>query len=119
MYQVVNKRNGNVVAGHVAKASTLWERTKGLLGRSSLEPDHGLWIDPCKSIHTFFMQFPIDVVFISHTGEIVGLYQSLLPFTASAVFWSATSVIELPVGTIQSSQCEIGHILEMKELQVG
>ncbi len=61
----------------ITVASTFVDRGRGLLGRSSLDPDQGLLIVPCPSIHTLFMRFPIDVVFFDASGLITNLVVSL------------------------------------------
>lgn len=58
-------------------ASTFADRGRGLLGRTSLHPDQGLLIVPCSSIHTMFMRFPIDAVFLDSSGLIRSLAVSL------------------------------------------
>lgn len=115
MIRIVHQGNNNVIASKVIKAASLWSRTKGLLGEKSLEPGSAMWIVPCKSIHTFFMQFPIDAIFISRSGKIVGLCKNLAPFRLSSIYWDASSVIELRAGTIETSDCKLGDIVEIKE----
>jgi uncharacterized membrane protein (UPF0127 family) len=116
MLQLINKTSGGIVASNVTKASSLWARTKGLLGTDSFAAGQAMWIVPCKSIHTFFMNYSIDVVFIAESGEVVGVYQDLPPFRASNVFWKAHSVIELPAGTLATIPCSIGDVLEVSEI---
>lgn len=57
----------------ITVAATFADRSRGLLGRASLEPDHGLLIVPCSSIHTMFMRFPIDAVFVDKSGLITSV----------------------------------------------
>ena len=52
------------MASRVVRAETAGTRAKGLLGRAGMDPGEALWIVPCSSIHTFFMRFPIDVLFL-------------------------------------------------------
>lgn len=116
MYEVLNESTGEVVARKVKKATTLLERTKGLIGSAALSPDQGLWIMPCKSIHTFFMRFSIDAVFIGPSGAVVGIERELKPCRISAVYWSAASVLELPAGVISKTHTSIGHQLRFREI---
>jgi uncharacterized membrane protein (UPF0127 family) len=60
-----NLRNGKELSDNVTVADSLFKRMKGLLGRSGMSAGEALWIKPCMSVHTFFMRFPIDVVFLS------------------------------------------------------
>jgi uncharacterized membrane protein (UPF0127 family) len=73
---------------------------RGLLGRAPLLPDQALLITSCSSIHTFFMQYPIDLAFINNKWQIKKLIPALKPFRMAWV--SGTSmVVEMPVGTIE------------------
>jgi uncharacterized membrane protein (UPF0127 family) len=77
-----------------AVATNFVERAVGLLGRSSLDPNSGLIIEPCKQVHTFFMRFPIDVVFLSKENEVLGV-ESLKPWRISKIYLKATRVVEI------------------------
>lgn len=81
-------------------ADNHWTRLRGLLGRTGLIKDHGLWIKPCKSVHTSFMAFPIDVVYLTKDNVVAKTVSSLGPFHFSLGGPSARSAIELPAGTI-------------------
>ena len=66
-----NERTGGVVASTIECAFDSASRRKGLLGRAALPDDAAIIIAPCNSIHTFFMQFSIDVAFVARDGHIV------------------------------------------------
>lgn len=91
------------------------KRSKGLLGRKSLPPGGGMWIIPCESVHTFFMQFPIDLVYLDHKLRIKKIRDSVGPWRLSACL-SAHSIIELPAGTIRNTRTERGDILEISDI---
>lgn len=59
----IELESGALVCEHCQLAKTVLTRLRGLLGRSELNADEGIWLQPCASVHTFFMRFPIDVVF--------------------------------------------------------
>lgn len=86
-------------------------RNKGLLGRTSLPPGEGLWIVPCESVHTFFMKFPIDLVYIDRNKKVKKVRSNVPPWRLSACL-SAHSIIELPAGTILRTQTVSGDTLE-------
>lgn len=90
-------------------AETFFDRVKGLLGKDSLPPNTGLLIKPCKQVHTFFMKFTIDVVFIDKKGIIVHLEKALKPFKISKYVWKAYAVIEFAEGTIEKQGYQIGQ----------
>ncbi|MGA8731090.1 MAG: DUF192 domain-containing protein [Terracidiphilus sp.] len=86
-------------------------RAKGLLGRKGLAPGEGIWIVPCESVHTFGMQFPIDLVYVDRKHRIRKVRHSVPPWRLSACL-SAHSVIELPAGTVRETHTENGDMLE-------
>jgi uncharacterized membrane protein (UPF0127 family) len=90
----------------------LFFRMKGLLGRREPLPQgEGIWLNPCNSIHMFFMQFPIDVMFLSDRFEVVLLYENFKQWRVSPIVWKAKSVVEMRVGEIQRCGFKVGDIL--------
>ncbi|MBO0702603.1 MAG: DUF192 domain-containing protein, partial [Candidatus Dormibacteraeota bacterium] len=71
---------GEDVAGRLEEAADFLGRGVGLLGRDALEPGTGLWIHPCKSIHTFGMRFSIDAVFLDRRHRVVRVVAGLRPW---------------------------------------
>ncbi len=108
-----NLTRGSIVATQVAKADTSASRNKGLLGRESLAPEAGLWIVPCPMIHTFFMKFSIDVLFLDSALRVVRVIEDLRPWRLSPWVWSANSVLELKGGVLKGS-VRAGDQLEMR-----
>jgi hypothetical protein len=85
-------------------------RRKGLLGRMLLAPGAGLWIVPCESVHTFFMHFAIDLVYVDRKLRVKKVRSDVGPWRLSACL-SAHSVIELPAGTVRATQTQAGDEL--------
>jgi len=108
---VLNTTRNTVLANVVEVADTASKRNKGLLGRKGLCEGGGLWIVPCESVHTFFMQFHIDLVYLDRDLRIKKLRGNVPPWRLSACL-SAHSILELPAGTIQISLSEVGDTLE-------
>jgi uncharacterized membrane protein (UPF0127 family) len=90
-------------------------RSKGLLGRKGLAPGEGLWIIPCEAVHTFFMQFPIDLIYLDRKHRIKKVRSNVGPWRLSACL-SAHSIIELPSGTIHESQSQPGDMVEVSPI---
>ena len=112
VYLVVsNPARQTVLATRMEVADSGPKRSKGLLGRQSLAPGDGLWIVPCESVHTFWMNFPIDLVYIDRKHRIRKLRGAVPPWRISACL-SAHSVLELPAGTILATKTERGDTLE-------
>lgn len=89
-------------------ADTRVSRMVGLLGRSSLAAGEGLVIAPCSMVHTWFMRFPIDVLFIDSAGQVVRAVDALRPFGMAWGGWQAQTTIELPAGTLRSAGVKPG-----------
>jgi uncharacterized protein len=84
-----------------AVADRPWTRMIGLLGRAGLDEGDGLVIEPCDTIHTWFMRFPIDVLFVDRQGLVVNAVRELGPFRFASGRPAATTTIELPAGTLK------------------
>jgi len=107
-----NPRTGGVLADRMERASTALARMRGLLGRSALGEGEGLLIDPCAGIHTFFMRFAIDVVFLSRDLRVVRAIAELRPWRATRLYSRAAMVAELPAGTLLRTGTREGDVLE-------
>lgn len=109
--RIVNVTRQTELAGTAEVAETSAARSKGLLGRTSLPAGSGIWIVPCESVHTFFMKFPIDLVYIDRHHRVKKVRNSVRPWRLSACL-SARSIIELPAGTVLHTQTVEGDQLE-------
>jgi len=112
--RAINLRNGNKLSDNVQVACSLLKRMKGLLGKSKLPAGESMWIEPCMSIHTFFMRFPIDVVFLNKRNQVVALIKNILPNRLTRLYPKAVGVLELPAGTIEATATEIGDKIEIR-----
>jgi uncharacterized protein len=90
------------------RADNPWTRLVGLLGRSGLAAGEGLHILPCKSVHCWFMRFPIDVIYLDREQRVVKTVPTLRPFRFSWGGRGAHSVLELPAGAIAATDTSIG-----------
>ena len=102
--------NGTVVCKNCEIADRTLGRMRGLLGRSGLDPGEGMLIDPAPSVMTFFMRFPIDVVFIDKAHNIVKVTHSLVPWRTAGAR-GASAALELPAGTAIALGLEPGMTL--------
>jgi uncharacterized membrane protein (UPF0127 family) len=108
---VRNADRDTVLGAEVEIADDWWRRLRGLLGRPPLKPGEGLLISPCRSVHMYGMKFGLDVVFISRDGRVVGLYEALAPGRLSRWHRDALHALEVPPGTIATSQTRLGDHL--------
>jgi uncharacterized membrane protein (UPF0127 family) len=109
-----NESKGTVIAPRVKVATSLAARSYGLLGKASLPAGEGLWLKPCTSVHTFFMRFTIDVLFVDQEG--VALSKATLPpWRISRWERRAAGVLELPAGTLNLTRTEAGDKISFQQ----
>jgi uncharacterized protein len=103
VFALENTRNGRIVADRLEPAFDSDTRRKGLLGRDFLAAGTGLVIAPSNSVHTFFMRFPIDVVFVRRDGSVIKVRHAVPAWRLTAAF-GAFAVVELPAGTARKAE---------------
>ena len=96
-------------------ADTSSKRRVGLLRHERLESGTGLWIVPCESVHTFFMKFPIDLVYVDRKKRVKKVRHAVPPWRLSACL-TAHSVLELPAGTMEKTGTLPGDELVIEKL---
>jgi uncharacterized membrane protein (UPF0127 family) len=114
--RVNNVTRDRLLSDRAERATSFMDRFVGLMGRRSLSFGEGLHLEPCNSIHTFFMRIPIDVAFLDGDGVIVKQFPALPPWRATSVYLQARSVLELPAGTLQASGTQQGDRLTLEPL---
>ena len=112
---VRNQTRQTVLAQEAEVADTSAKRRTGLLKHERLEAGQGLWIVPCESVHTFFMRFPIDLVYLTRDRKVRKTRASVAPWRMSACL-PAHSVLELPAGTVERTGTERGDQLVIETL---
>ena len=111
--QLINKTNGTILADNVEIAGNFMKRLKGLMGRPGLNKGEALILYPCRSIHTFFMNFPIDALFIDRNAFVLKIIENMKPYKISPVIKKSYMVVELPAGCLSSTGTTAGHHLEI------
>lgn len=109
--KIINKQKNTVLAENVIMADTILKRMKGLLGSREIKKGYALILNPCNSIHTFFMRFSIDVIFLNKNHQAIKIIHSIKPFRLSNIYLSSKLAIELPSGTIEAAQTQKGDII--------
>ena len=118
--QAVNvSKGGTIVARRVEWAGTSAQRRRGLLGRSGLDSEEGIYIVPCEGIHTFRMKFPIDVAFLGKDGRVLAVHHSLKPNRISRIVLRAQGVLELSAGRLRATDTEVGDIIQFREVDAN
>lgn len=108
-----NLTKNAVVASRVETADDFISRGVGLLGRAGLAPGDALWLVPGKSIHTWFMRFAIDALFLDKGLSVVKVIEDMRPWRVSPWVGEAHSVLELQGGTLKGAVA-VGDRLEMR-----
>lgn len=112
--KIINKTKDTIVAEEVTVADTLLKRMKGLMGKREFREGQALILKPCNSIHTFFMRFSIDVLFVDKHNKIIDTIISLRPFRITRINFNASFIVELPPKTIQSALISEGDTLSLE-----
>jgi uncharacterized membrane protein (UPF0127 family) len=107
-----------VLVERLALALGPLSRLRGLLARPALEEEEGMLLRPCSGVHTFFMRFSIDVLFLDREGRIVALRDGLAPWRVTPVFGEALAVLELRGGRAARGGVELGDRLGFELLSV-
>ena len=111
---VASERTRRTIVERSIIADSYWSRFRGLMGQRTLGVDEGLLIEPCSSIHTMFMRFAIDVIFLDGERRVVKI-ATVPPFRAALGRGSRT-VLEVPAGTAARSGVEVGDVLSLTEI---
>jgi uncharacterized protein len=111
--RVQNSTKGVSLGDAIAVASDSRTRRTGLLRHQQLVPGEGLWIVPCEAVHTFGMNFAIDVAFLSRKKQILKVRKDLAVRRISLCL-RAYSVLELPAGTLDQTGTTAGDQLEFE-----
>jgi uncharacterized membrane protein (UPF0127 family) len=114
--QAFNQTRHVHLATSLAVADTHWSRLRGLLGASEndFRNGGGLWIRPCRGVHTLAMRFPIDVLYLDRAGTVVHAEHNLQPWRFSHVRLQAASVLELPSHTLVRTETTLGDSIEIQ-----
>lgn len=115
-FRVTNVTRGKLLADKAERAGSFYSRFKGLMGAKALPMGSGLHIEPCNSIHMFFMKFAIDAVFLDRQMKVVKILHAIVPWRVSGIYPSARSVLELPAGTANASDTHEGDVLSFEKV---
>jgi uncharacterized protein len=112
--RITHHASGVVLALEARRAVSVGARLKGLLGTSELPSGQGLIIDGCTSIHTWGMQYAIDVLFIDRNSLVIHMIHTMHPWRMSWVYWKSARVIELPANLLTQIHCKISDLIDIE-----
>jgi uncharacterized protein len=110
----LHKADGTVVCERCLAADSPLARMRGLLGRKELPRGEGMLLRPAASVHTAFMRFPIDVVFVDGAGRVLDIAHSVRPWRAIACR-GAKAVVELAAGECSRRDLAAGDELVLPQ----
>lgn len=105
-YKILEE-SGQVIVDNVIMATSTLSRMKGLMFANEMPSCDGFLIDPCNSIHTFFMTFNLDIAFISKNNEVVHIERNMKPWRATKIHFKSRKVLEMKAGTM-SEKMKVG-----------
>src|SRR5207248_9927682 len=111
----VKVSGGAAVCARCEIAESLFARMRGLLGRNELPAGHGMMINPAPSVMTYFMRFPIDVVFVDRDWRVVKIVHLLPPWPISGAR-HAVPALELPAWAAEPCGLNLEDVLALPPL---
>lgn len=119
-WRAVNETRGAVLCQRLTAARSLFERSRGLLGRR-LDSGAGLLFEtwafaPFMWMHMFFMRFPIDIVFLDRRGRVIRINRNLKPWRLSSLVFGARRALELEAGAAARGQTAEGDLIRLERL---
>ena len=94
--------NGEVLCHKMMVASNILDRMKGLMFSAELPDCDGFLISPCNSIHTFFMRYPLDIIFLDKNFKVIKVLYGLNPWRMSWIYFRSYQVLEMKAGTLKA-----------------
>lgn len=111
--EIFRKLDGLKLGDKIFCATGMIDRMRGLLGRHHLDNGEGMLLEPCNSVHTFFMKFPIMIIFLSRENRIIKIIPKLGPWRVTRPYFSAAKTLELPCNSA-GNKLNVGDTLEVK-----
>src|SRR5258708_5998668 len=101
------------------RGHTFFRRLKGLMFKKFLPFGCFLHIQTCRSVHSFFLRYTIDILYLDAQYKIIGVEANLKPGKIGVIYSNSVSVIELPEGTIQQNDIQIGQAVWFEPTKKG
>lgn len=113
--ELLDQQTEKRISTSIRTSYVFHKRLKGLMFEKYLSAEEAMHINPCRSVHTCFMKFPIDVVFVNEDLEVVSLEENMKPYQFGKAVPRAQSVFEFKAGTIQNKGLYVGQKLTLKQ----
>jgi uncharacterized membrane protein (UPF0127 family) len=115
--RAVNLTRGTMLGDRIRVADSGLTRIVGLLGERNLPAGDGLLIVPSQGVHTWGMQFPIDIAVLDDDWNVMATRQAMGPFRVTRMFWKAAAVLELPAGMLNGTSTSVGDRIEFNRAE--
>ncbi len=113
MGRLINTTKNKVISTDLEIASGFFERLIGLMFRGKMERDEAIIITKCNSVHSFFMKFPIDVIFLDKDRRVVKIVKNLQPWRVTHFVKNSENVVELAARNDLDSYFSCGDIVKI------
>ncbi len=113
--RITNRSRNTLLGSRVVLASTWMSRFRGFIGRPEPRRGEGILLLPCDAIHTFWMSFDLDVLFLDEKGTVLEVVRSLRPWRKTRRVRGARYVLEVPVGTVDATGTQVGDELTWRD----
>jgi uncharacterized membrane protein (UPF0127 family) len=110
---IINRTRNTVLGKEVLVADRFFPRMIGLLARRNFHQGQALILRPCNCIHTLFMRFPIDCLFVDKNYRVIKAISDIRPFRVTRVYRLSKFVVELPQGTVKLTSTQDNDILAL------
>jgi uncharacterized membrane protein (UPF0127 family) len=106
--QIMNRTRGTLLGVNVDLADSWWSRLRGFLMRPEPRAGEGILLTPCNAIHTWGMEYELDIIFLDASGRVLKVLEKVPPRTTPARVVGGRYVLEVPAGTIEATGTSVG-----------
>jgi len=118
LQRLVNSRRGTILAHELHPSAESSRRLRHLTLRRKFPIGVALWLSPCRAIHTLGLRFPIDAIFLDDKLRVIETRECIPPGSLVRPVPRASSVVELPAGTVRASGTEVGDSLDVEPVKI-
>jgi uncharacterized membrane protein (UPF0127 family) len=113
LYRIMADGSAFLLSGNIKKADSFSRKLFGLVFSAPLKEGEGLLIENCSSVHTFWMRYPIDILFLDSNNKVLRVFEVLKPFRVTPFIRGAAKTVELKSGTVKACTINIGDCLKL------
>ena len=113
LFRIMADGSDFLLSGNIKTADSFFRKLFGLVFSAPLKEGEGLLIDNCSSIHTFWMRYPIDVLFLDSNNRVIRFFEDLKPFRVTPFIRGAAKTVELKSGSVKACSIKTGDCLKL------